>query len=65
MFFILDGFNCWKLAFLDPTHKFPWAAFFISNFLNFVVKEEAFCSLNYAFEVAPVFNTPRMSIPIK
>ena len=65
MSFILDSFNCRELVLFDPTHKFPWTALFICNFLHLVIKKSVFCSFNSAFEVVLVFNILRVLISIK
>jgi len=59
MSFILDSFNCRELSFLDPVHKFLWAALFVRDFFNFVIKEKLLCLLDSVFEAMPVFKTLR------
>jgi len=63
--FILDSFDCWKFAFLDLIHKFPWATFFVHNFFNFVIKERPFQILDHVFEATPIFEASRVSVSIK
>ena len=52
---VLDGFDGRQFALVDPTHELPRSMFFVSNFLNFVIKESMFCGLNCALEYFPIF----------
>ena len=36
---ILDGFDSGQFAFIDLVHELPRSLFFVSDFLNFNVKE--------------------------
>jgi len=51
---VLDGFDSWKLLFVDPIHKFPRTLLFVHNFLNFKVKEHFFSGLDHTSEGFPV-----------
>jgi len=53
---MLDGFDGWKFAFLNPVHKFPRARVFVQNLLNFLVKESMFGLSDSAFEALPIFH---------
>jgi len=36
---ILDGFDGRQFVLIDPIHEFPRSLFFVSDFLNFDIKE--------------------------
>ena len=52
---ILNGFDCREFFLLDPIYKLLWTTFFVSNFIDFSIKEVAFCSLDCSLESSPVF----------
>ena len=57
MTIMLDGFDSRKLAFIDPIHEFPWTSSFVGDFLNFLIEEELFSTLDYSSELLPIFDT--------
>ena len=52
---ILDGFDGRQLALVNPIHEFPRPSFFVSDFLNFDVKERLLCGFDFALENFPIF----------
>ena len=42
---------------VDPVHKLPRSTFFVSNFLNFVIKENMFCGLDCVLEQFSIIQT--------
>jgi len=56
MTIMLNGFNSRKLVFINLIYKFPWTSFFVRDFLNFLVKEGSFGTLNCSSELLPIFN---------
>ena len=52
---MLNGFDGWKFMFLNLVHEFSWATLLVSNFVDFLIKKNALCLLDYLFEFLPVF----------
>jgi len=52
---IFDGFDGRQLVLVDPVHEFPRSLFFVSNFLNFGIKERSLRRFDCALENFPIF----------
>ena len=52
---ILNSFDYREFSLLNPIYKLLWTIFFVSNFIDFSIKEVAFCSLDCSLESSPVF----------
>jgi len=61
----LDHFNFWEFVLVDPIHKFLWAHFSVSNFLNFLIKEIVFSFLDCVSECFPVLDLFHIPVPFK
>jgi len=62
MIIILDHFNGWEIALVNPTHEFPGSSLFVGDFLNFLIKESPFCIFNCFSKGLSVFNILQRSI---
>jgi len=56
MSIILDGFNSRKLLFINLIHELSRTSSFVGDFLNFLVKEGLFSTLNCLLELLPVLD---------
>ena len=52
---VLNSFNGWQLLFVDQVYKFLWTVSFVGNFLDFLIKEWTFSSLNHFLKLFPIF----------
>ena len=62
MSIILDGFNSRKLLFINLIYELSRTPSFVGDFLNFLVKEGLFSTLDYLLELLPVLDV--LSQPI-
>ena len=62
MSIILDGFNSRKLLFINLIYELSRTPSFVGDFLNFLVKERLFSTLDYLLELLPVLDV--LSQPI-
>jgi len=56
---VFNSFDNKKFLLVDPVHEFSETLSFISNLLNFSIKKDSLCRLNFTFEGFLIFQTSR------
>ena len=54
---VFDSFNSRKFLLVDLVHEFLRISSFVSNLLNFGIKEDSLCRLDFTLEDFPIFQT--------
>jgi len=54
---VFDSFDSGKFLLVDPVHEFPGTLSFVSDLLNFGIKEDSLHGLDFTLEGFPIFQT--------